>query len=77
MSPASKHLQFVRRILIKVLNNHKLAKISIKMHRKQDEYMRSNVECHPALNNVWGMIDGLKYPLINQWRTSSIMIDNE
>ena len=60
MSPVAKYLQFARRILVKILKANDLAKIQIPPPEKLEEYQAVIVARHPALDMVWGTMDGLK-----------------
>ena len=60
MTPVSKYLQFVRRILVKILKANELAKICLPTHEKLEEYRGMIQARHPVLHNVWGTMDGLK-----------------
>jgi hypothetical protein len=60
MSPLSKYLQFARRIIINILKKDPLAKITLPAHDKLQEY-RVTISCrHPAVQDVWGTMDGMK-----------------
>jgi hypothetical protein len=60
MSPVLEYLQFARKIVIKVVRKKELAKISMLSCGKLEEYRDVIHQCHLALNNVSGTIDGLK-----------------
>ena len=60
MTPESKYLQFARRLLFKILKDNELAQNCVPNHEKLDEYRAMIQARHPVLDNVWGMIDGLK-----------------
>jgi len=60
MSPLAKYLQFARRIIIKILKKDELAKISLPSFEKLQEYRDTIARRHPALQNVWGTMDGIK-----------------
>jgi hypothetical protein len=60
MSPVAKYLQFACRILVKILKANDLAKIQIPPPEKLDEYRAVIAARHPALDMVWGTMDGLK-----------------
>lgn len=60
MTPTGKYLQFARRIIVKVLLNDQYAKIEMPSHEKLEEYRAAIQARHPALEDVWGTMDGLK-----------------
>jgi hypothetical protein len=60
MSPVGKYLQFARRILVKILKNDDLAKIKVPSVQRLEEYRAMIADRHPALDMVWGTMDGLK-----------------
>jgi hypothetical protein len=60
MSPVSKYLQFARRILVKILKANPLARIKLPSVDKLEEYRTMIADRHPALDMVWGTMDGLK-----------------
>ena len=62
MTPTSKYLQFARRILVKVLldDPYAYAKIEMPTHEKLKECWAVIQARHPALEDVWGTMDGLK-----------------
>jgi len=60
MTPVGKYLQFARRILVKILKAHPMAKISIPDDDKIEEYRSMIHSRHPVLHDVWGTMDGLK-----------------
>ena len=60
MSPVSKYQQFARRILVKILKAYTLAKIEMPSPDKLKEYRAMIAARHPALDMVWGTMDGLK-----------------
>ena len=59
-SSLSKYLQFARRIIIKLLKNDPLAKISLPDDNKLQEYREIISHRHPAQQDFWGTMDGLK-----------------
>jgi hypothetical protein len=62
-TPLSMYLRFGRRILIKVLQNHPYARIQIPTDEQIGFYKRRIQERHPALQDVWCTMDGLKLKL--------------
>ena len=64
MTPTCKYLQFARRILVYVLHKDVYAKISMPTNEKLEEYRNMIATRHPALQNVWGFIDGLKLTIV-------------
>ena len=60
MSPVAKYLQFVRRILVKILKTNNLAKITIPCPEKLEEYRATIASHHPSLDMVWSTMDRLK-----------------
>ncbi len=60
MSPVAKYLQFARQILVKILKNDDLAKINVPSLQRLEEYRAMILDRHPALDMVWGTMDGLK-----------------
>jgi hypothetical protein len=60
MSPVSKYLQFARRILVKILKANVQARIKIPPPEKLEVYRAIIADRHPALDMVWGTMDGLK-----------------
>jgi hypothetical protein len=60
MTPVAKYLQFARRILVVVLIDNEMAKITMPTRAKLEEYRRMIAGRHPALTDVWGTMDGLK-----------------
>jgi hypothetical protein len=60
MSPLAKYLQFARRIVIKILKKDPLAHIALPTNDKLEEYRQVISTRHPALQDVWGTMDGLK-----------------
>lgn len=60
MTPVAKYIQFARRILVSVLIDNDMAKITMPSHAKLEEYRRMISGRHPALTDVWGTMDGLK-----------------
>ena len=60
MTAVSKYLQFMRRIVIKVLKHNNLTKIRMPSLDELEEYRQAIHNCHPVLHNVWGTMDGLK-----------------
>ena len=60
MSLVAKYLQFARRILVKILKHNNLAKMKLPLHEKLEEYRAIFAARHPALDMVWGTMDGLK-----------------
>lgn len=60
MTPVGKYIQFARRILVRVLTSDEMAKISMPTNEKLEEYRSMIAARHPALNDVWGTMDGLK-----------------
>ena len=63
MTLGSKYLQFGRRILVKILKHNELLRIKMPSHDKLKEYCQMIHLRHPALDNVWGSMDGLKVPI--------------
>jgi hypothetical protein len=60
MTPLSKYLQFARRIVVKILKKDNLARIALPTNDKLEEYRQVIASRHPALQDVWGTMDGLK-----------------
>lgn len=59
-SKVSIWLRYTRRILIKVLQHHPLAKIEIPSDDEIAEFVRVISEKYPHVGSVWGAMDGLK-----------------
>ena len=60
MTPLSKYLQFARRIVVNILKKDHLARIALPTNDKLEEYRQVIASRHPALQDVWGTMDGLK-----------------
>ena len=60
MLPVLKYLQFARRILVKILKANTLVRIMLPSPDKLEEYRAMIAAGHPALDMVWGTMDGLK-----------------
>jgi hypothetical protein len=54
------YLRFARRIIVKILRRHELAKIAIPTRQQLEEYRGAIAARHPALPDVWCTMDGLK-----------------
>jgi DDE superfamily endonuclease len=62
-TPLSMYLRFGRRILVKVLQSHPYSKIAIPSDELIEVYKQRIIERHPALQDVWCTMDGIKLML--------------
>lgn len=56
-------MRFGRRMLIQVLRDEPLARVSMPTDQEVDEFVAAISEKYPALTNCWGAVDGLKLRL--------------
>ena len=59
-SAISVYLKFGRRILIHILSNDKMAKVTILSDDEIEHFKNAVKERHPAVKDVWMTMDGLK-----------------